>query len=50
MEIYHQLMVFEAFEHGLLAMWETPGALACVQSSVDQSPIIEVPRVGLGLL
>jgi hypothetical protein len=33
MEICHQLMVFEAFEHGLLASWETPGALVCVQRS-----------------
>jgi hypothetical protein len=31
MEICHQLMVFEAFEHGLLATWETPAALVCVQ-------------------
>jgi hypothetical protein len=31
MEICHQLMVFEAFEHGLLATWETPDALVCVQ-------------------
>jgi hypothetical protein len=33
MEICHQLLVFEAFEHGLLATWETPGALVCVQRS-----------------
>jgi len=33
MKIYHQLMVFEAFEHGLLATWETPAALVCVQRS-----------------
>ena len=32
-EIYHQLVVFEAFEHGLLATWETPDALVCVQRS-----------------
>jgi hypothetical protein len=32
-EIYNQLMVFEAFEHGLLATWETPGALVWVQRS-----------------
>ena len=32
-EICHQLMVFEAFEHELLATWETPGALVCVQRS-----------------
>jgi hypothetical protein len=30
MEIYHQLMVFEAFEHGLLATWETPEELICL--------------------
>jgi hypothetical protein len=34
MEICHQLMVFESFECGLLATWETPGALVCVQRSV----------------
>jgi hypothetical protein len=28
--IYHQLIVFEACEHGLLATWETPDALICV--------------------
>jgi hypothetical protein len=28
--IYHQLNVFEACEHGLLATWETPDALICV--------------------
>jgi hypothetical protein len=28
--IDHQLKVFEAHEHGLLAMWETPDALICV--------------------
>ena len=33
MEICHQLVVFEAFEHGLLASWQTPGALVCVQRS-----------------
>jgi hypothetical protein len=33
MEFCHQLIVFEAFEHGLLATWETPGALVCVQRS-----------------
>jgi len=33
MEIHHQLMVFEAFERGLLASWETPDALVCVQRS-----------------
>jgi hypothetical protein len=30
MEIYHQLMVCEAFERGLLATWETPDELLCV--------------------
>ena len=33
MEICNQLVVFEAFEHGLLASWETPDALVCVQRS-----------------
>lgn len=28
--IYHQLKVFEAYELGLLATWETPDALVCV--------------------
>jgi hypothetical protein len=28
--IYHQLMVFGAFEHGLLATWETPEELVCL--------------------
>jgi hypothetical protein len=28
--IYHQLKVFEAYERGLLATWETPDALICV--------------------
>jgi hypothetical protein len=28
--IHHQLRVFEAYELGLLAMWETPGVLICV--------------------
>lgn len=27
--IYHQLMVFEAWEHGLLATWETSAELVC---------------------
>jgi hypothetical protein len=31
--IYHQLMVFEAFEHGLLATWETPEELVCLPVS-----------------
>jgi hypothetical protein len=30
MEICHQLRAFEAFEHGLLATWETPEELVCV--------------------
>jgi hypothetical protein len=30
MEICHQLRVFEAFEHGLLATWETPEEMVCV--------------------
>jgi hypothetical protein len=32
--IYHQLNVFEACEHGLLATWETPDALICVPGFV----------------
>jgi hypothetical protein len=28
--IHHQLKVFESFEHGLLATWETPHGLICV--------------------
>lgn len=28
--IHHQLRVFEAYELGLLATWETPGAIICV--------------------
>jgi hypothetical protein len=31
--IYHQLLVFEAFEHGLLATWETPEELVCLPVS-----------------
>jgi len=30
MEIDHQLMVFETYERGLLATWETPDALIYV--------------------
>ena len=30
MAIDHQLMVFESYEHGLVATWETPGALICM--------------------
>jgi hypothetical protein len=30
MAIDHQLMVFESYEHGLMATWETPDALICV--------------------
>jgi len=33
MAICHQLMVFEAFEHGLLATWETPSELVCLSVS-----------------
>jgi hypothetical protein len=33
MEIYNQLVVFEAFEHGPAGLVETPGALVCVQRS-----------------
>jgi hypothetical protein len=32
MEIYNQLVVIEAFEHGLLATWETPEELVSVPS------------------
>jgi hypothetical protein len=28
--IHHQLRVFESYERGLIATWETPGALICV--------------------
>jgi hypothetical protein len=28
--VHHQLLVFEAFEAGLLATWETPAELVCV--------------------
>ena len=28
--IHHQLRVFEAYELGLLASWETPAAIICV--------------------
>jgi hypothetical protein len=31
MAIDHQLKIFESYEHGLLATWETPAALICVQ-------------------
>jgi hypothetical protein len=31
--IYHQLRVFEAYENGLLATWETPEELVCVPVS-----------------
>jgi hypothetical protein len=31
--IHHQLRVFEACEHGLLATWETPAELVCVPVS-----------------
>jgi hypothetical protein len=32
--VHHQLKVFEAFECGLLATWETPSALICVPRQV----------------
>jgi hypothetical protein len=32
--IRHQLRVFEAYEHGLLATWETPVAVICVPRRV----------------
>jgi hypothetical protein len=35
--IDNQLMTFEAHEHGLLATWETPGALICVPRLQIQS-------------
>jgi hypothetical protein len=28
--IDHQLWIFKSYEHGLVATWETPGALICV--------------------
>ena len=31
--IHHQLRVFEAYELGLLATWETPTAIGCVPRS-----------------
>jgi hypothetical protein len=38
--IYHQLKVFEAYELGLLATWETPDALVCVPVSArSASPL-----------
>jgi hypothetical protein len=32
--IHHQLRVFEAYEHGLLATWETPTAIICVPRTI----------------
>jgi hypothetical protein len=32
--VSHQLRVFEAYELGLLATWETPGAVICVPRSI----------------
>jgi hypothetical protein len=32
--IHHQLRVFEAYELGLLATWETPSAVICVPRSI----------------
>jgi hypothetical protein len=29
--IDHQLMIYEAYERGLLATWKTPAELICVQ-------------------
>jgi len=47
-QIYHQLLVFEACENGLLATWETPAELVCttrpagvvrfVQRAVESEP------------
>jgi hypothetical protein len=34
--IDHQLTIFESYEHGLLATWETPDALICVPSSTAE--------------
>jgi hypothetical protein len=31
--IVNQFRVFESYEHGLLATWETPDALICVPRS-----------------
>jgi hypothetical protein len=31
--VYHQLRVFEAYELGLLATWETPDSLICIPTS-----------------
>jgi hypothetical protein len=33
MPIYHQLMVFQACERGLIATWETPAGLVCVPTN-----------------
>jgi hypothetical protein len=33
--IHHQLKVFESYECGLLATWETPAELICVPGTVD---------------
>ncbi len=32
--IHHQLRVFEAYELGLLATWETPDAIICVPRTI----------------
>jgi hypothetical protein len=32
--IHHQLRVFEAYELGLLATWETPAAIICVPRTI----------------
>jgi hypothetical protein len=38
MEICHQLRVFEAFERGLVATWETPAELVCL--AVEQNRLV----------
>jgi len=35
--IQHQLGMIEAFQHGLLAMWETPDEMVCMPRSAAQS-------------
>jgi hypothetical protein len=37
LEICHQLIVFEASVHGLLATWETPQDLICVPVKAQTS-------------
>jgi hypothetical protein len=31
--VHHQLRIIEAFQHGLLATWETPDEMVCVPRS-----------------